>query len=233
MKTLSNKQKKVLDFISDFIKQEDKSPTVEEIRSGLGFSSSRSVSQYLDALVQKGFISKSRSPRSITLVNYYENIENETVMLPLYGLASCGTPEFYADNNIEDYVAVDKQLVRTDKKSHYLVRASGTSMDKAGIPDSSLVLVEKKDGYQEGEKVVVVVDDKAAIKKIYRGDSAMLFAPVSSEEKHKPIIMRDGYHIAGKVICTIPDPALVNEPRYVEIKDEPTPSEELSKEYRL
>lgn len=233
MKSLTNKQKKVLDFISDFISDRTESPTVEEIRSGLGFSSSRSISQYLDALVQKGFISKSRSPRSITLVNYYENIENETVMLPLYGLASCGTPEFYADNNIEEYVSVDKQLIGAEKKNHYLVRASGTSMNKADIPDSSLVLVKKKDNYQEGEKVVVVVDDKAAIKKMYKGDSAMLFAPASSDEKHKPIMVRDGYNIAGSVICTIPDPATINEPRYVEIEDEQASSEKFSDEYYL
>jgi len=137
MKSITKKQKKVLDFISEYISDKEKSPTVEEIRTGLGFKSTRSVSQYLDALVEKGYINKTSEARSIVLVDYqYESLGNETTLVPLYGLASCGSPDFYADDNIQDYIAVDEKLLKQEKKKYYLIRASGSSMDKE-IDDAS------------------------------------------------------------------------------------------------
>ncbi|MDD3607304.1 MAG: transcriptional repressor LexA [Candidatus Moranbacteria bacterium] len=215
MKSLTSKQKKVLDFISDFIEKKNQSPTVEEIRSGLDFKSSRSVSQYLEALVEKRYITKTGDARSIKLVDCnYEEVGSDTTLLPLYGLASCGTPEFYADDNVEDYISVDKKLLKGDEKNFYLVRASGSSMNKE-IEDSSLVLLEKKDYYDEKENILAIVDEKAVIKKIFRGNSGVLLMPSSTDKEHKPIVASEDLYIAGRVICSIPDPTNLNELQYV------------------
>lgn len=214
MKSLTKKQKKVLDYISDSLSKQEQSPTVNEIKNALGFKSTRSVSQYLEALVEKGYITKSSDARSIKLVNYYEKVNNETVLLPLYGLASCGTPEFYADENIQDYISVDEKLLKGNKKNYYLVRAKGTSMNKE-IDNDSLVLLEKKDYYDEKENILAVVNGKAIIKKLFKGFSALLLMPSSTEDSHKPLVVRDDFYIAGKVICTIPDPNNTEEIRYV------------------
>jgi repressor LexA len=216
MRSLTKKQKKVLDFISEFIEKEGQSPTIEEIRSGLGFKSTRSVSQYLDALVEKAYIIKSGDARSIKLADYhYEEIGNETTLLPLYGLASCGTPEFYADDNIQDYVAVDEKMLKREKENYYLVRASGSSMDKE-IEDSSLVLLEKRDGYDRGESILAIVDGKATIKKLFKGESGMLLMPSSTDNKYKPIVVSEDFYIAGRVACIIPDPTELSELQYIE-----------------
>lgn len=215
MKSLTVKQKKVLDFVSAFILKNDQSPTVEEIRSGLDFRSTRSVSQYLEALVEKRYITKSGDARSIKLAEYnYEVVGNETTLLPLYGLASCGTPEFYADDNVEDYISVDKKLLKKEADNFYLVRAAGSSMNKE-IKDNSLVLVEKKEVYNEKENILAIIDGKAAIKKLFKGNSGVLLMPSSTDEKHKPIIASEDLFIAGCVICVIPDPTNLNELQYV------------------
>ena len=59
MKSLTVKQKKVLDFIVAYSQKQDKSPIIEEIRAALGFKSVRSVTQYLDALCEKGYIRRN------------------------------------------------------------------------------------------------------------------------------------------------------------------------------
>ena len=219
-KSLTGKQKKVLDSIAEYINEKKKSPTIEEIKNKLNFKSTRSVSQYLEFLVRKGYIRKNRNPRSIELVNYYENVGNETVLIPLFNLASCGTPEFFASDNIEEHISVDKNLLKRKKDNYYIVKASGKSMTGIGIEDSSLVLVEKKDYYNDGENVVVIIDGMAVIKRVIKGELAISLIPVSLEkEKYKPIIVKDNFSIAGKVVCTIPDSSCSDDIRIIPIND--------------
>lgn len=139
-----------------------------------------------------------------------------SVSIPLLGFASCGTPEFFANENIEDFIPVDGNLIRGDKNNYYLLRTSGTSMEKANIPDKSLALIERADLYDEGDDVVVAIDGLATIKRMYKGNSALLFMPVSSDDKHKPIVAKENFYIAGKVVCTVPDPMTLGEIRYVD-----------------
>ncbi|WKZ24530.1 MAG: transcriptional repressor LexA [Patescibacteria group bacterium] len=203
MKKLTEKQKNVLDYITGYIKEHGISPTIEEIRLKLGFLSIRSVSQYLDALQSKGYINKTAKPRSIRIIDQNNNNKAETVLVPLLGMASCGTPAFYADNNIEGYMPVDAKLLKGSIKEHFLLKTSGNSMNKAGINDNELVLIRKKDYYESGERVVAVVDDKATIKKLHKGDQAVILSPVSTDKSHKPIMATEAA-ICGEVICAVP-----------------------------
>ena len=139
-----------------------------------------------------------------------------SVSIPLLGSASCGTPEFFANENIEDFIPVDENLIRGDRDKYYLLRAFGTSMENANIKNKSLTLIEKNDSYEEGDDVVVSVDGLATIKRMYKGNSALLLMPVSSDDKHKPIVAKENFHIAGKVVCTVPDPTLLEEVRYID-----------------
>lgn len=150
----------------------------------------------------------------------FQNIGNETVLIPLFSLASCGTPEFFADDNIEEHISVDKNLLKREKNNYYIVKASGKSMTGIGIKDSSFVLVEKKDYYNDGENVVVIVDGMTVIKKVVRGESAISLMPVSLEkEKYRTIIVKDNFNIAGKVVCTIPNQSFSDDIRIIPIND--------------
>ena len=56
---LTKKQKQIVDFIADFLKQNDYSPTYREIMSGLGLSSVSAVAEHIDNLVAKGIVKKT------------------------------------------------------------------------------------------------------------------------------------------------------------------------------
>jgi repressor LexA len=143
-----------------------------------------------------------------------------SVSIPLLGAASCGTPEFFTNDNIEDLIPVEESLIRGDKRNYYLLRTSGSSMDRANIYDNSLALIEKREYYEEGEDVVVAIDGLATIKRMYRGSSALLLTPVSSDDKHKAMVVKENFYIAGKVVCTVPDPSTLEEVRYVDIVEQ-------------
>lgn len=69
MKTLTIKQKMVLEFVSDFIMTKGYSPTVREICQALGFRYPNSVFTILLNLEIKGYISTtSGKSRTITIL---------------------------------------------------------------------------------------------------------------------------------------------------------------------
>lgn len=218
--SLTKKQKKVLDFIAEYINKHNQAPLTTEIQAALKFKSTRSVFQYLDALVEKGYIKKDRTPRSIKLVEDFKEIDGQTELIPLLGTASCGTPAFFADDNVEEFIPVDTKLLNNfNKHSYFLIRTSGTSMNKAGIKDDSLVLVEKLDSYTDGDRVVAVLDGLATIKRLHQGKDAYVLTPESTDPKHKPIIVKDELHLAGKVVCEIPDVTNMDSIKYVPIRN--------------
>ena len=66
----TKKQKLILDFIENYILENEKAPTYREIAFGVGLSSIASVSEHIDNLINKGFLIKSPgSARSLEIIN--------------------------------------------------------------------------------------------------------------------------------------------------------------------
>lgn len=216
---LTTNQNKVLKFISEYINKKNESPTIEEIRKSLKLSSSRSVTQYLESLTKKGTIRRERyKNRGIFLTN---KKEKDTVMLPVFASAGCGSPSVIAQRTFDDFVEVASNLIRGKKKEDlYIIKAVGNSMNMAGINDGDYVLVERMtdQGFEMGDAVVAIIDDNAVIKKYIQSNDLIILQPMSSDGSHRPIIL-DGnstYKIFGKVIKTIKMPK-VGDLRYVPV----------------
>lgn len=69
IKRLSNRQQQVLDFIITYITRYGYPPTLREIGSELGVTSTNSVYEHLRALEKKGYVERRPgAPRAITVV---------------------------------------------------------------------------------------------------------------------------------------------------------------------
>ncbi len=69
-KKLTKKQTLILDFISEFTKENDYSPSYREIMKGLGLSSVSAVAEHIDNLVAKGVLKKtSGAARSLEVID--------------------------------------------------------------------------------------------------------------------------------------------------------------------
>ncbi len=66
---LTEKQEHILQFISEFTDDHGYPPSIRDIGDGFGISSLRGVTVHLDALERKGFIKRSNTARSITIVD--------------------------------------------------------------------------------------------------------------------------------------------------------------------
>ncbi len=205
---LSKGQQKVFDFISSYIQKYNYSPTIAEIANGMKKSSSRSITQYLSILSDKGLIARERyKTRSIRLINPNKK-ESFTISLPVFASAGCGNLSVIAERMFDEFIDISTNLIKGHKKENlYIIRAVGNSMIDAGINDGDLVLVERipDQAVEIGDIVVALIEDNAVIKKYVRADDIIILNPVSPDKSFRPIII-DGnstYKIFGKVLRTI------------------------------
>jgi len=196
--SLSPKALKALKFIRNSILHRGFPPTVQEVADELDYGSTNSAAYIIDKLSERGLIKKTNG--KIQLKSSY----SKTVSVPLVGSAPCGDP-FLAEENIEAYIQVSKQLARPPHK-YFFLNAVGDSMDKKGINDGDLVLVKQQSAADNGDAVIALIDDEATIKEFYHDNNTVVLKPKSTNKEHKPIIMTDDFQIQGVVIKAIPNP---------------------------
>jgi len=209
MKTLTPKQKIVLQAIKKFFSENGKMPTIRELKDenaklGLKFKSLRSVFLYLNALEEKGFIKRSSKSKGIELKNY---AKKSFIDVPVLGMANAGSPTFFAEQNIEGYLKVSKALLRN--KEVFAVRVFGDSMNLSKIngkkiKEDDLILVDHKvKDFKNGDRVLTVIDGLATVKLFKKISQKMIgLFPESTNKRHQPIYLTpsDDFIINGKVI---------------------------------
>jgi repressor LexA len=154
----------------------------------------------IDRLVESGLIKKSG--RNLILANTYKESSISTIQVPLVGSVSCGTPVF-AEENIQTYIPISTRMAQKGSK-YFLLRASGDSMDEAGINSGDLLLIRQQDSAENGDKVVALINDEATVKVFEKTRDAVILRPKSKNKSHKPIILTDNCMIQGVVVAVLP-----------------------------
>ena len=168
MKEITERQKEVLTFISQFTEDNVCPPTVREIGEHFGISL-RAVQDHITALQKKGYISQTQKrSRSIrVLVDLRERAPELYVgKVPLLGNVAAGRP-LLSEENLDGYVNLTEPFVRPGK-SYFALRVRGQSMINAGILDGDLAVIEQSSTALDGQIVVAVIDDAITLKRYYK-----------------------------------------------------------------
>lgn len=197
---LSVKDKKAFALIRNKIINYGESPSLREINEVTGGKSPRSASLVVDRLVKSGLIHKNG--RDLILANTYATNSVNTVDIPLVGAVACGVP-MLAEENIQTYIPISTALAKMGS-SYYLLRASGDSMNQAGIDSGDLLLIRQQETAEAGDKVVALINDEATVKIFEKADGVVILRPQSSNKTHKPIILTDNCQIQGVVVAVLP-----------------------------
>lgn len=196
MKQLTEKEKRVLDYIVDQIKAEGFSPTVRDIRSALGIKSTATVHSYLRSLEEKGYIEK-QSGKSRTLKPKSMFTGPITNQIPIVGRVTAGQP-ILAVENFDGFIDFTEKGHKAEDL--FALRVTGTSMIEAGILDGDVVIVRQQSYAENGDIVVALIDDSATVKTFYREGGHFRLQPENSTMA--PIIV-DELLILGKVVASL------------------------------
>ncbi len=120
------------------------------------------------------------------------------VSVPLVGSAPCGEP-LLGESNIEEMIQVEKNKIKPGTK-YFIVRASGDSMNKAGIDDGGLVLCRYAEKGETGDRVVALLGGENVTIKYYdKKDGRRILLPKSTNPDHQPIVPEEGDTVQGVV----------------------------------
>lgn len=122
----------------------------------------------------------------------------EVIGVPLVGSAPCGEP-LLGENNVEEIIMVEKSKIKPGAK-YFIVRASGDSMNTAGINDGDLVLCRYSEKGETGDRVVALLGGESVTIKYYdKHDGRRILLPKSTNKNHQPIIPEEGDIVQGIV----------------------------------
>ena len=187
MVTLTPAQKRVVDFLREFIARRGFAPTLEEIALGLGISKP-TAQTYVATLVRKKVLRKRRYEHRSLEINPDAFGETSARRLPLLGRVAAGKPIEAIEE--PEWVDLAEALDLRPGQSFYLLEVAGDSMVDDGIQDGDYVVVQERQTADNGDTVVAVMDDgTATLKRFYREERRVRLEP--RNPKLKPIYARD------------------------------------------
>ena len=193
---ITAKQQEVLDFIKAQILERGFPPAVREICQAVNLKSTSSVHSHLETLEKNGYIRRDPTkPRAIEITDdIFALMRREMSQVPILGEIAAGQP-LLAEGNVEDYFPIPLEFM--PNKATFLLKVKGDSMINKGILDGDMVLVEESPAVSNGDMAVVLLEDGATVKTLYKEKDHVRLQP---ENDHmEPIIVNDAL-VLGKVI---------------------------------
>jgi repressor LexA len=192
---LTEKQKKVLKYISRYIDMWQTAPSFEEICSEFGFNSYNTVTTYLKILEGKGYIRLPKEKNRKRAIEVISPVETKRFEFPLLGRVAAGKPI----EAVEDISAIEVPPSMVGSGDHFVLQVKGDSMQEDGIMDGDFVVVKKQPTAENGQTVVALIDNEATVKKYYKKRGYIELWPAHSGMA--PIRIKKGdIRIEGRVV---------------------------------
>jgi len=209
MKALSAKQQSILDFIHRFLADRGYPPTVRDIVTGCGISSTSVADYNLNILETEGYIRRHREvSRGIELLDG-SYAQRSRVQVPVIGQIAAGepipvpTPDTWDVTASSETLEVTRDLTR-GREGIYALEVKGSSMVDALINDGDMVLMQYVNVVENGEMAAVWLkaEKEATLKKIYAEPGRIRLQPANNQMQ--PIYAEpDNVEIQGRVIAVI------------------------------
>lgn len=202
--SLTPEQKRVVDFIKQFITKQSFPPTVREITDGLGYKSVNNTRQHLRLIERKGFLrivpNKARGIE-IAADDFPDDNHTEFDMgVPLVGSVAAGKP-ITAVENLDGYIRLDRSIFKGD--GLFALRIKGESMKNIGILNGDIVVVRPKQHADNGEVVVVIIDGEATLKRYMRQNDRIFLHAENESFQDIELSSDQDIQIAGKLVGVI------------------------------
>lgn len=186
---LTERRKKILEFIQRYFNDYERYPTIREICSYFKLRSTNGVYEHLKALERDGYILVDRKKSRSMKVNF-DKISLRK--LPLLGIVPAGEP-IYPIVEEGEYLENVNDLI----KGAFILKVKGNSMVNAGIYDGDLISVDINKEIKNNDIVVALVDGEVTLKKIKFDKENITLYPENPD--YKPIPIKNiNFQILGK-----------------------------------
>lgn len=208
MKSLSQRQQAILDFIGAFLDDNDYPPTIRDIQQELGISSTSVVDYNLKVLEERDCIHRNRNiSRGIEVIGRGPSRSN-VVSIPVIGQIAAGSPipvpgQLEGSESV-DTIELSRELAPRGNADLFALRVRGHSMVDALINDGDIVILKQQQTCENGETVAVWLEDEkeTTLKKFYSEGERVRLQPANVTMD--PIYTRaENVRIQGKLVTVV------------------------------
>jgi repressor LexA len=220
--TLTARQRKIVRFIGDWVREHGYSPSMREIGRAVGLTSTSSVEHQLSALEAKGYLRREAGcPRTVEVrdpgqatapaAGAGHAVDDDAgpargararpphpaARVPLVGRIAAGIP-LPAEESAEEVFPLPKELVGEGEL--FMLKVTGDSMIGAAIADGDWVVIRQQSDAESGEIVAAMIDGEATVKTLKRSDNHVWLMP------HNPVyepIPGETATILGRVVTVL------------------------------
>jgi len=164
---LTETERKILDFMVQYLRQNTYQPSIREIGEHFEIKSTKTVSEHLQALADKGYLERDPSrSRGVRILGV--DLHPQTVSVPCYAELPEDRGRIRTDR-AEMFLTIDRRLAGTE--GGYFVRAARGDLPALGVSEGDFVLVEPvvPGELEDGSVVVARLEDAPAYFQ-YRGN---------------------------------------------------------------
>ncbi|MEJ3743506.1 transcriptional repressor LexA [Actinomycetes bacterium KLBMP 9797] len=203
---LTARQRRILEFIRDWVSRYGYPPSVREIGEAVGLVSPSSVAYQLKELERKGFLRRDPNrPRAVDVRPPSDLLDDETARaqhpapayVPMLGRIAAGGP-ILAEQAVEDIFPLPRELVGEGEV--FMLQVKGDSMVEAAICDGDWVVVRQQPTANGGEIVAAMIDGEATVKTYRRRDGHVWLMPQNAAFDPIP---GDDATILGRVVAVL------------------------------
>ncbi|MGI8793398.1 MAG: transcriptional repressor LexA [Acidimicrobiales bacterium] len=204
--TLTDKKRKILEFIEQSLQDRGYPPSVREIGTAVGLTSSSTVHSHLASLQSMGYL--RRDPTKPRAIEVRWDSSSGAVMdrsrvrhVPLVGEVAAGT-DVLAQENVEELLPLPEDFTGTGDV--FMLRVRGDSMIEAGILDGDYVVVRQQQTAEKGDIVVAGIPGDEATVKTWKGVKAgQVYLEPANPTLTTMIFPADDVSVFGRVVTVL------------------------------
>ena len=217
-RALTQRQRRILRFIYDWVQERGYSPSMREIGRAVGLTSTSSVEHQLSALESKGHLRREAGcPRTVEVrlpgvppvpakgakdaqaagPAPRRTFAREATRVPMVGRIAAGSP-VPAEESVGEAFPLPKELV--GEGDLFMLKVTGDSMIGAAITHGDWVVIRQQSDAESGEIVAAMIDGEATVKTLKRSGDHVWLMPHNSAY---PPILGDTATILGRVVSVL------------------------------
>ncbi len=192
-------ERKILDFMVHYLRSNTFQPSIREIGERFGIKSTKTVSEHLQALADKGFLERDPSrSRGVRILGV--DLRAQTVSVPCYHELPQGRGGLRIEQ-AELHLTVDRRLAGS--KGSFFVRAHGEELASHGISEGDFLLVEPVSVGElvEGAVVVARLEGGPSFYQFSKNGKEVSLTPAGGDEPATAIEDPERLHLIGRVVA--------------------------------
>lgn len=196
--TLTALERRVYHYLLDFLAENTYQPSIREIGRRFRIKSTKTVSDLLQSLANKGFIERDPSrSRGVRLIGYAAAAGTQPV--PYYGKVAAGVAPLVAEHR-SFFITMERRFLPSE--DCFALRVAGDSMTQRGLHDGDYVFVNPSARAHDGEIIAARVNEAAVVKTLRHSGGSIVLQSAHPGEPDIQVRPQDDFAVLG-VVCGV------------------------------